>query len=256
MTVMTGHYQGIVGANTIATEQLLDTADLVKDIVEVRAMGAIYGPAGVGKTFAVDQALADQPEGRWTRSTFRSRPTTRYLRHELYTDLGLGPAVPNSPVETDRILRAALAERVRLLVIDEAQWLNREVLEYLRYLHDDPRTKFALLLVGGAGCYEVLRREPMLSSRLYEHLRFAPLKHKEVLKVIPVYHAIYAGEPAALISRVDAEFARGNFREWAKFTDHARRFIGRTNRAVLDEEVARNVLSRVNRDGDLHAAQA
>jgi hypothetical protein len=238
MTVMTGHYQGIVGANTIATEQLLDTADLVKDIVEVRAMGAIYGPAGVGKTFAVDQALADQPEGRWTRSTFRSRPTTRYLRHELYTDLGLGPAVPNSPVETDRILRAALAERVRLLVIDEAQWLNREVLEYLRYLHDDPR------------------REPMLSSRLYEHLRFSPLKHAEVLKVIPVYHAIYAGVPAALISRVNAEFARGNFREWAKFTDHARRFIGRTDRQVLDEEVARNVLSRVNRDGDLHAAQA
>ena len=182
MTVMTGHYQQIVGANAIATEQLLDAADLVKDIVEVKAIGAIYGPAGVGKTFAVDQALADLPERNWTRTTFRSRPTTPYLRHELYTTLGLGSAVPNSPVETDRILKATLAERFRLVVIDEAQWLNRECLEYLRYLHDDPHTKFALLLVGGAGCWEVLRREPMLSSRLYEHLRFSPLKCEPACK--------------------------------------------------------------------------
>jgi len=103
MTTLVGHYQSVAGANVIATKQLLRAADLVGDIVEVRAMGAIYGPAGTGKTFAVEQALAGQPERSWTRTAFRSRPTTRYLRHELYSDLGLGEEVPNSPVETDRM---------------------------------------------------------------------------------------------------------------------------------------------------------
>ncbi len=245
MTTLVGHYQSVAGANVIATKQLLRAADLVGDIVEVRAMGAIYGPAGTGKTFAVEQALAGQPERSWTRTAFRSRPTTRYLRHELYSDLGLGEEVPNSPVETDRILKAALAERFRLLVIDEAQWLNRECLEYLRYLHDDPRTQFALLLVGGAGCFEVLRKEPMLASRIYEYLRFAPLTRDEVLQVIPVYHAIYEGVPAALIGRIDEDFADGNFRHWAKFTDHARRFATKVGRVTLDEEIAENVLARI-----------
>jgi hypothetical protein len=50
------------------------------------------------------------------------------------------------------------------VVIDESQWLTRECFEYVRHLHDDPDTQFSLLFVGGAGCSEVLRREPMLDA--------------------------------------------------------------------------------------------
>ncbi|MGH7749679.1 MAG: AAA family ATPase, partial [Candidatus Dormibacteria bacterium] len=119
------HFLNLPGARVVATEQLLDTRDLVTDLVEVQAMGAVYGPAGTGKTFAVAQALIDRPAASCVR-TFRSRPTTRFVRHELYTALGLGVAPPTSPVETDRLMKRALAERFRLVVIDEAQWLNRE----------------------------------------------------------------------------------------------------------------------------------
>jgi hypothetical protein len=107
----------------------------------------------------------------WSQTILRSRPTTRYVRHALYSKLGLGVAPPPSPVETDVLLKRALGERVQLVVVDEAQWLNRECFEYLRYFHDDAATAFGLVLVGGAGCYEVLRREPMLDSRLYAHRR-------------------------------------------------------------------------------------
>lgn len=58
-----------------------------------------------------------------------------------------------------------LAETPRLIVIDEAQWLTRESIEYLRHLHDDPATQFGLLLAGGDGCWQVLEREPMLHCR-------------------------------------------------------------------------------------------
>lgn len=249
---MTEHYLKLRGAAVVATDQLLDTRDLVADLLEVKGMGAVYGPAGTGKTFAVDQALGEHPQRLWMRTVFRSRPTTRYVRHELYVQIGLGVVPPASPVETDVLLKRALGERVRLVVIDESQWLNRECFEYLRYLHDDPSTAFALLLVGGAGCYEVLRREPMLDSRLYAHLRFAELTSQEVAAVIPVYHPIYKGVPLSLITLVDECCAHGNFRTWAKFTHHAQRFLESSGRPALDEEVARNVFARFG--GSRHAA--
>jgi DNA transposition AAA+ family ATPase len=242
---MSEHFLQLPGARVVATEQLLDTRDLVADLIEIRGMGAVYGPAGTGKTFAVAQALANHPEHGVVRTTFRSRPTTRFVRHELYAALGLGPFAPRSPVETDRLLKVALAERHRLIVVDEAQWLNRECFEFLRHLHDDSSTTFGLLFVGGAGCYEVLHREPMLDSRLYAHVRFQALTPRQVVQVIPVYHSIYASVEPALITLIDEHCAHGNFRTWAKFTLHAQRFLERVERPVLDEEVARNVFARL-----------
>jgi hypothetical protein len=239
------HFLDLPGARVVATEQLLDTRDLIDDLIEVRAMGAVYGPAGTGKTFAVTRALQSRSASMWVRTTFRSRPTTRFVRHELYTALGLGAAPPTSPVDTDRIMKRALSERFRLIVVDEAQWLNRECFEYFRHLHDDPATTFALLFVGGAGCYEVLSREPMLDSRLYAHVRFAPLTPKQVLQVIPVYHSLYADVDPALIALIDRHCARGNFRAWAKFTQHAQRLLARNNLGVLSEGVVRSVFVRL-----------
>lgn len=86
-----------------------------------------------------------------------------------------------------------------------------------RHLHDDPDTTFALLFVGGDGCYE-LRREPMLDSRLYAHHRFAPLTPATVVKAIPTYHPIYAGADPAVLRLVDDTCGHGNFRSWARFT--------------------------------------
>jgi DNA transposition AAA+ family ATPase len=239
------HFLSLHGARVVATEQLLDTRSLIDDVIAVRAMGAVYGPAGTGKTFAVTRALQSRLASTWVRTTFRSRPPTRFVRHELYTALGLGVAPPTSPVDTDRIMKRALSERFRLIVVDEAQWLNRECFEYFRHLHDDPATTFALLFVGGAGCYEVLSREPMLESRLYAHVRFAPLTPRQVLQIIPVYHPIYADIEPTLITLIDRHCARGNFRAWAKFTQHAQRFLERSGNAVLDESVVRNVFIRL-----------
>jgi hypothetical protein len=50
--------------------------------------------------------------------------------------------------------------------------------------------------------------------------------------------------PLQLIVMVDGHCTHGVFRNWAKFTHHAVRIIKRTDRTVLDEEVARNVFAR------------
>ncbi|MGH7746535.1 MAG: AAA family ATPase, partial [Candidatus Dormibacteria bacterium] len=183
---MSGHFLNLEGAAVVATEQLLDAREMIGDAVQARAMAAIHGAAGTGKSFAVDQTLIDMPARDRVSVDFRARPTLRDVRQSLHRGLGLARLKAGTPFEEDMSLKNALAERPRLVVIDEAQWLNREGFEYLRHLHDDPDTQFSLLLVGGAGCYEVLRREPMLDSRLYAHLRFDRLSLDEVLMIIPV----------------------------------------------------------------------
>jgi len=232
------HYQMLDGAAVLATEDLLDARDLIGEITAAVAMGAIYGPAGTGKSFAVEEAIADRREVDYVRTDFRARPTMRYVRQELGRLLGV--TTSTGAFEADWALKRALSERFRLVIIDEAQWLNRECFEYLRHLHDDPDTRFALLFVGGDGCYEVLRREPMLDSRLYAYQRFGPLTPAAVLAVIPTYHPIYAAADAAVLRLVDDTCGHGNFRSWARFTCHASRLCRRTGRTVCDEEIARN----------------
>jgi len=200
---VSGHYQGLGGASAVATEALLDARELIGGVSDAQAMGAIYGPAGTGKSFAVTEVLTDRAERDWVHTEFRCRRTLRYVRQELARLLGIPEAGRLGPFETDWSLKHALSGAFQLLVIDEAQWLNRECFEYLRHLYDDPDTHFALLFVGGDGCYEVLRREPMLDSRLYAHQRFTALTQAEVLTVIPGYHPIYTDADPTVLRLVD-----------------------------------------------------
>lgn len=242
---MSRHYQMLQGAAVVATEDLLDARDLIGEICTATAMGAIYGPAGTGKSFAVDEAVADLAETGFVRTDFRARPTMRYIRQELGRLIGVGTTGRIGGFEADRALKRALSQEFRLVIIDEAQWLNRECFEYLRHLHDDPYTRFALLFVGGDGCYEVLRRGPMLDSRLYAHQRFRPLSPADVLTIIPTYHQIYTDADPAVLRLVDDTCGHGNFRSWARFTCHATRLCQRTGRIVCDEEIARNAFRTI-----------
>jgi hypothetical protein len=90
----------------------------------------------------------------------------------LFEALGCGGTPPARPIEFDALFKQVLAERPRVLVCDEAQWLSRECFEFWRHLWDDPRTDISIVFVGGGDCYKVLRREPMLSSRVYVWLEF------------------------------------------------------------------------------------
>ncbi|MDH6123045.1 hypothetical protein ABH930_007424 [Kitasatospora sp. GAS204A] len=56
---------------------------------------------------------------------------------------------------------------------------------YVRCLWDDPYTQLAIVFVGGECCYQTLRKEPMLSSRIIIWQRLARLSSEELLDVIP-----------------------------------------------------------------------
>ena len=159
---MPSHHLGLVGARVVQTAEVLLSRRAIRDVLSARALGVMHGPAGSGKTFAAQLAVGEFAVARaWVQ--FPSRPTMLHVARRLYRELaGADPGCANR-FDLSEELIALLAGREWLLVVDEAQWLNRECIEYLRHLHDHPRTRFSLLLVGGDGCWRVLstgRRSP------------------------------------------------------------------------------------------------
>ncbi len=234
------HHLGLRDAQTMDTTTLQLTRRAVRDAIELEAMGVIHGPAGTGKTFAWRTAAAEV-DVPLCAVQFPSRPSMLRVAQVLLREL-TGAIPRGSRFVLSDMLMDLLSEQPRLVLIDEAQWLNKECIEYLRHLHDDPDSRFALLLVGGDGCWQVLSREPMLRSRLYHRVAFSPLTPAAVLRVIPRFHPVYRDVDPELLALIDERFAHGFFREWVTFTHAALRTCGQLDQG-LDERVARAVFA-------------
>ncbi|MFE7648455.1 AAA family ATPase [Streptomyces phaeoluteigriseus] len=242
MTAATYQYVDLPDASVVTTRALLTARENISDTVAARAMMCIHGGAGFGKTLAVNTCLRALEPGEDVRKiTFRARPTARAVRCELFTALDLAGEPPRHPSEFDRLLKTALAERPRTFLVDEAQWLNGEAFEYFRYLWDEPSTQLAIIFVGGAGCHTVLRREPMLSSRIFIWQHFTRLTPSEVLEAIPLFHPIWDDADPDDITFADSHTAHGNFRAWAQLTAHTRTALTRTGRSRVDQELLRGL---------------
>lgn len=230
-------FLGLSGAHIVATEALLATKDNLADVLEDKAMMCVHGDAGLGKTLSVNASLREIAPDTVCRVQFRARPTPRDIRHTLFDALAIGGAPPQKPIEFDRLLKDVLAERFRVLVCDEAQWMSRECFEYWRHLWDDRRTDIAIVFVGGGDCYRVLSREPMLSSRVYVWQEFRRMTTEQVLAVIPSFHAVWDNLDPELIRFADVHAGHGNFRSWAKLTAHTLRGLDRLGRDHVNHDV-------------------
>ena len=141
------------------------------------------------------------------------------------------------------LLLEALGEHRRVVKIDEAQHLNYPCVEELRHLHDHPDTDFALLLVGGNGCYELIQRYPMLSSRIARWTKFWTLEVGEVVHLLPDFHPLYRQCDPELIELVDERYAEGNLRRWTNFTDAARRLADQQGSDSLTKPIVEAAFS-------------
>ncbi|MGW4690440.1 AAA family ATPase [Streptomyces sp. NPDC004244] len=235
------------GAQVVSTRALLMVRENIRAAIEARAMICIYGQAGNGKSFAVNASLRELAPKLTRRIQFRTRPSTRDLRHELFHALGLQGRPPSHAIEFDRMLRCAL-EETHVLVCDEAQWLAKMGFEYLRYLWDGAGSDLTIVFTGGDGCFETLQSEPMLESRVYAWQEIDLMPLDEVLTVIPAFHPVWADADADpdLIALCDQEAARGNFRAWAKITHHLTVGMKESGRQTVDEELLRWAYSKLS----------
>jgi hypothetical protein len=239
------HFLNLSGAQTLMTRHLLLTRKAVADVIESRAMGAVYGAAGLGKTFAVSDAIGRHPQPV-LRLTFESRPTMRLVADRLLAGLTGSPGRGTRFALTQQLL-GLLSEQQRLIVIGEAQNLNRDCFEYLRHLHDAPETNFGLLFDGGDGCWDVISREPMLRSRIYRPVAFTPLELDDVLELIPGYHPIYDGVDPGLLELINGRAAHGRLRSWAAFTKTAAEHCT-TQQPRITKQIALAVIDHIAGD--------
>jgi DNA transposition AAA+ family ATPase len=238
---MVRHFLALDDAKTIHTKSFLRAQRCVTDCATARSIGVVHGVAGLGKTFTVEAAAAKaEISAEWF--VFARRPSHTQLVKTLYQQLtGVEPHGELYKLQND--LRDVLAERPRMLVVDEAQQLTADAFELLRFLHDDPSSDFALILVGGNGCWKVISRYPMLLSRVYRVVAMRRLDEEEVLDVLPRYHTIHQSVSPEVLLMVDEQFARGNFRLWASFTRTVSELCASQQRESYDEPLALAALS-------------
>lgn len=210
------HFLDLPHAACVRTHAFRIANWAVADITAIGAMGIIHGPAGLGKTFAVRTGTQDVAVPvSWF--DFPGRTSTKQLVRSLVSEItGVAHDGPRDILE--RALIDELERRPRLLIIDEAQRLYDEAIEYLRHLYDNPRTQIALLLVGGNDCWKRVSKYPMVTSRLYRRIAFNPLTNDEVLEHIPHFHPLYKTAPAQTLLRINDDFAHGTWRNWTAFT--------------------------------------
>ena len=236
------HFLDLPGATTVQTNYLALTRRAVLDVARHRALGVIHGPAGLGKTFAVEEALGHLgPEWETAWVSFPARPSMRLIVHDLWLEI-TGVKSSKNRFALMHMLKAELSATQRVLVVDEAQALSRECIECIRHLNDHRGSRCGVVLVGGDGCWEVLSREPMLRSRVFRRVQFGPLTLPEVIAKMTGFHSIYAAVSVELLSLVDDECCRGNFRSWASFTLTASALCEELGRP-LDEAVVRNAFA-------------
>jgi len=255
---MPQHFVNLPGAATLPTRQYQLTGQIIGDLIAEAATGVVHGPAGTGKTYAVQAALerlreaagpgpANSPDQVSVCTlAFPSRPTMRLVADELLTAL-TGAAAPRSRNRFQLIatLVDVLSGPRRLVVIDEAQRLNGDCIELIRHLHDHPHTRFALLYVGGDGCWEVLSREPMLASRVFRRLPFTRLDRPAIPALMRRYHPVYDGAGDALLLEIEDAYGKGMLRNWAVFTHAAVGLCGTAGTGRITAEVAGNVYAKL-----------
>ncbi|MEU3414649.1 ATP-binding protein [Streptomyces sp. NPDC006658] len=94
----------------------------------------------------------------------RLRQNTGPAHRQL--DLPGDAHAPLNSTRCETVLKEALSETPRVLVVDEAQWLDTRAFEFIRELWDDEDTRLAVVLVGAETCYQKLKNRPALDSRI------------------------------------------------------------------------------------------
>lgn len=210
------HFNGL-DAKTIKTEQLLMTDKAVQACARRNALGLITGPAGRGKTFAVDHA-ATRLDVPVVRTLFGASTNRKQMaRSIIAATTGSKPMVRDThDLLADECLRLFASPHV--IVVDEAQHLNLDCNFFLRFLLDHPATQVSFILIGAEDCREKIERDQMLATRIYRTVEFKDVPIRSMLKALPKYHRVYADADSELLQELAHRFPIDQHRALAAFT--------------------------------------
>ncbi len=186
------------GQNPIVTNSM-ETFQLFVDMLMrskqqngYSTMGVVTGLSGVGKTIAIQtflNSLEDRPHnGLPAGIEIQVTPgsTPRALVEKLLTRLGEKPRGNNTNRYkiADEAAEAIVNNDLKILFVDEADLLNIDCFEFLRYIFK--KTGCPIVVVGLRQILRVIREYEKFGSRVGPHIDFRPPDQEEVLfKILP-----------------------------------------------------------------------
>jgi DNA transposition AAA+ family ATPase len=151
-------------------------------------MGLVTGDAGLGKTVAI-QAYLDDLEPRThtslpavTKIQIKPRSTPKALAVDIAAMLRDEVRGGNIYQVADSAAYAIDRNDLECLVVDEADRLNEDSFEVLRYLFD--KSGCPVVVVGLPSIESVIDRHEKFKSRVGLRMEFMPVKREELLSLV------------------------------------------------------------------------
>lgn len=193
----------------IVTQEHRRFTEFADAVRKHRYIGLCHGPAGVGKTLSARRytrwdrvvsllttwgprepsdlkVYAQLARSRAVFYTPRVGSTFRVLREELSQLIGRVDACIDQHVRPPSKERPVIHDRdtdyVELMIVDEADRLSTNALEYMRDLFD--RRGIGLILIGMPGIEKRMARYPQLFSRVGFAHHYRPLRNQELTFVL------------------------------------------------------------------------
>ena len=238
-------------------------ASLYYAIVNERGFAALIAGPGMGKTTLLFQLLERLPHESCTAFLFQTQcDSSQFLRY-LLADLGC-PSSETDPVVlhlklTTLLVRESQAGRQLVVAIDEAQNLNRGVLETIRLLSDfeTPQRKLMQIIMAGQPQFaETLARSSMSQflQRVSIFKRLLPFTPQEVREYLAhrLKVAGYSGNPLFSLEAMAliAQHSQGVPRTINNLCFHALSLGFAKRQKTVDATTVREVLA----DLDIHQA--
>ncbi|KPI31945.1 AAA ATPase [Actinobacteria bacterium OV450] len=238
------HFLDTPGVRTLLTPGMLAVGDALAEAYAQGRFACVLGDAGVGKTFAVHTAA--RRLGELLPLDFRAHPAPADLRAALHRALGLGGEAPADAGAADTLIRRALAERPRIVVVEDADRLSASCFEYVRFLHDDLPQGLCVVLIAQARGERSLRAQRMLATRSAGWLHIPALTRDQIPQAVPALHPLWQGVAPGDLQALDARLADGLLRRWVVLTLHTQRALAATGAKKPDGGMLQAVADRVD----------
>ncbi len=164
-----------------------------------------YGQAGRGKTSAA-RFFAAQEEWTYCRCMKGWKRSELWMLQDVCFELAVDP-IPKQKKPAFEAIKDALNKRPRPVLIDEADKMNEDLLEWVRDLADITSVPFAL--VGEKLIMHKMQKERRIWSRTIRSVEFTPITTKDIL-----YFAKQAADLAVSANQAEMlrEASDGDFR--------------------------------------------
>ncbi len=212
--------------HTIASRAIFEAASLCHHDGEI---GVVTSDAGIGKTWAVkeyqrqhrDVILIEADPGDSAFTTLS----------QVHQGVGMDGASLPTPMFLDCVQR--LQGSGRLIIVDEAENLQKRALEILRRIHD--KAGIGILLIGLPRLYDNLRGRRGDYAQLYSRVAsYVKLERPTEEDVVRVMHEILPDEPE--VAREFYRLAQGRMRLLEKLVRVSMR-MSKLNKRPIDREI-------------------